>query len=275
MLELRKGIDILAAVGGIASAAEARALLDRTLDADNRRKLSAVKNAEALVKLANAVAMCRPERVFVVGPSEADAQACREHALATGEEAPLAMPGHTIHFDLPEDQGRMVDQTFYIVNEDEEASILAKKLAARRGARLRAHAHERHHGGQDPVRRVLQPRPDRRAGGRPGHHDLQLRLRAAQREHPVPQRARPVRRRGCPGRRLLHQRARPGRQQVRGHPEGPDLHGPQLVHDLQHVLHLRGQHADAEEGQPPLRGGPLHLLQAREASCPSTCSSRA
>jgi phosphoenolpyruvate carboxykinase (GTP) len=129
MLELKKGIDILAAVGGIASAAEARALLDRALDVDNRRKLSAVANAEALVKLANAVAMCRPRCVFVVGPSEADAQACRDHALANGEEAPLAMPGHTVHFDLPEDQGRMVDQTFYIVNEDEDASVLAKKLA--------------------------------------------------------------------------------------------------------------------------------------------------
>ena len=97
MLELRKGIDILAAVGGIASAAEARALLDRTIDADNLSKLSAVKNAEALVKLANAVATCRPERVFVVGPSEADAQACRDHALANGEEVPLAMAGHTVY----------------------------------------------------------------------------------------------------------------------------------------------------------------------------------
>ncbi|MCX7029764.1 MAG: phosphoenolpyruvate carboxykinase (GTP) [Spirochaetes bacterium] len=129
MLELRKGTDILAAVGGIASIDAARALLDRTLDPDSRRKLSAVKNAEALVKLANAIAMCRPDRVFVVGPSDADAQVCRDHALANREETPLAMSGHTIHFDLPEDQGRMVDQTFYIVNEGEEASVLAKKMA--------------------------------------------------------------------------------------------------------------------------------------------------
>ena len=129
MLELKKGADILSAVGGIAAAGAARALLDRALDGDNRRKLSAVRNPEALVKLANAVAMCRPERVFVVGPSEADAQACRAFALAGGEETRLAMSGHTVHFDLPEDQGRMVDQTYYIVNEDEEASVLAKKMA--------------------------------------------------------------------------------------------------------------------------------------------------
>jgi phosphoenolpyruvate carboxykinase (GTP) len=128
MLELRKGTDILLAVGGVGSADEARAVLDRALDADTRRKLAAVRNPEALLKLANAVAMCRPERVFVIAPSEADAQAVREFSLANGEEQTLAMPGHTIHFDLPEDQGRMVDQTFYIVNEGEETSVLAKKM---------------------------------------------------------------------------------------------------------------------------------------------------
>src|SRR5512136_2098405 len=128
MLELKKGTDILAAVGGVASIAEARGLLERTLDGDSRRKLSAVTNPEAIVKVANAVAMCRPDRVFVVSGSEADLQACRDFALAHGEETPLAMPRHTIHFDLPEDQGRMVDQTYYIVNEDEETSVLAKKL---------------------------------------------------------------------------------------------------------------------------------------------------
>ena len=128
MLELRKGTDILSAVGGVGSADEARATLERALDADTLVKLSAVKNPEALLKLANAIAMCRPDRVFVVGPSAADAQACRDFALAGGEETPLAMPGHTVHFDLPEDQGRMVDQTYYIVNEDEPTSVLAKKM---------------------------------------------------------------------------------------------------------------------------------------------------
>jgi len=49
-------------------------------------------------------------------------------SLEAGEESPLAMKDHTLHFDLPEDQGRMVDQTYYIANEDEEVSVLAKKM---------------------------------------------------------------------------------------------------------------------------------------------------
>ncbi len=50
------------------------------------------------------------------------------------------MPGHTIHFDLPEDQGRMVDQTFYIANPDEQVSSLAKKEL-----RDESHAYVREH----------------------------------------------------------------------------------------------------------------------------------
>jgi phosphoenolpyruvate carboxykinase (GTP) len=39
------------------------------------------------------------------------------------------MKDHSLHFDLPEDQGRMVDQTFYIANDDEETSSLGKRMA--------------------------------------------------------------------------------------------------------------------------------------------------
>jgi phosphoenolpyruvate carboxykinase (GTP) len=45
------------------------------------------------------------------------------------------MPDHTIHFDLAEEQARIVDRTFYIVNTDEETSSLARSV-------LRAEAHE-------------------------------------------------------------------------------------------------------------------------------------
>ncbi len=127
MLEFRKGVDILAAVGGIATLEQARALFGRSLDQEHQARLAAIKNEEALLKVANAIAMCEPDSVFIHTGSEADRAAVRQMSLDKGEEAALAMPGHTIHFDLPEDQGRMVDQTFYIANEDEEVSSLAKK----------------------------------------------------------------------------------------------------------------------------------------------------
>ena len=128
MLELRKGIDILSDVGGV-SAGEEKKLLDSALDAANRRKLELIRNDEARLKIANAIAMCKPDRVFIVDDSTEDVAACRDMSLAAGEETPLAMKDHTIHFDLPEDQGRMVDQTYYIANDVEDVSVLAKKMA--------------------------------------------------------------------------------------------------------------------------------------------------
>jgi phosphoenolpyruvate carboxykinase (GTP) len=129
MLALRKGIDILADVGGITSLAQATKVFDASLDAANRGKIKSITNPDALVRIANAIAMSAPAEVFIVSGSAEDAAACRARSLDTGEECPLEMKDHTLHFDLPEDQGRMVDQTYYIANEDEEVSTLAKRMA--------------------------------------------------------------------------------------------------------------------------------------------------
>jgi phosphoenolpyruvate carboxykinase (GTP) len=128
MLELNKGLDILSEVGGIRTADEARSVFARCMDESNREKIARICTPDALIKIANAATMCAADRVFIIGRSAGDAEACRRMSLETGEECPLAMKGHTIHFDLPEDQGRMVDQTYYIANEGEEVSVLAKKM---------------------------------------------------------------------------------------------------------------------------------------------------
>jgi phosphoenolpyruvate carboxykinase (GTP) len=128
MLEMKKGDDILAVVGGIATIAEARNVFADNLDETNNTKLALIKNEEALIKVANAIKMCRPDSVFVNTGSAADIQWIREYSLAKGEEKPLAKAGHTIHFDLPKDQARLVNQTFYIINEGERMSSLAKSV---------------------------------------------------------------------------------------------------------------------------------------------------
>ncbi len=128
MLELKKNDDILMAVGGIDSITAATALIEKNLDAANLKKLSLIKNAEALIKVANAISMCQPDAVFVDTGSTEDGQWIREHSLAKGEEKKLAKEGHTIHFDLPQDQARLVNQTYYIINEGDKMSSLAKSV---------------------------------------------------------------------------------------------------------------------------------------------------
>jgi len=128
MLELKKGEDILEGVGGIKDISEARAIFSSKIDDANREKLEKITNEEALVKIANAIAMCRPDSVFVNTGSPEDQQWIREYSLNQGEENKLAKDGHTIHYDLPQDQARLVKQTFYIVNEGEKMSSLAKTV---------------------------------------------------------------------------------------------------------------------------------------------------
>jgi phosphoenolpyruvate carboxykinase (GTP) len=140
MLEFKKGVDILSAVGGVLTIGEARQLFEQRLDREQLARLAKITNEEALLKVANAIAMCEPDQVFIHTGSEEDKAFVRRMSLEKGEEKELAIAGHTIHFDLPEDQGRMVDQTFYIANEGEQVSSLAKKEL-----RDQSHAYVREH----------------------------------------------------------------------------------------------------------------------------------
>ena len=127
MLEFKKGVDILSAVGGIQSIEEAKRVFSEKVDDENREKLAGIKTEAALLKIANAIAVCQPDKVVVLMGSKEDAEFVKKYSIEKGEEAPLAIDGHTIHYDLPQDQARLVKQTFYIVNSDEKISSLAKR----------------------------------------------------------------------------------------------------------------------------------------------------
>ena len=127
MLQYKQGVDILSDLGGIDSIAKAQELFKQKLSPEHLRRLGRISCEEALLKVANAITLCDPDAVFINTGSEEDCAKIRKMSLEKGEESELAMAGHTIHFDLPEDQGRMINQTFYIVNEDEGISSLAKK----------------------------------------------------------------------------------------------------------------------------------------------------
>jgi len=128
MLQKNKGIDITIQIGGIKTYEAAMQLFENKLDDKNLSRIQKIKHPQVVIKIANAIAMCEPESVFVNTGSEADKRFIREMALQKGEEAELPMQGHTIHFDLKEEQGRIIDRTFYIANEGEEVSSLANKI---------------------------------------------------------------------------------------------------------------------------------------------------
>lgn len=128
MFELNKGIDILVDIGGVKTADEVESIFRDKMDDADFAKIQQIKNPEARLKIANAIAMGQPDKVQVNSGSEQDVQRVRELCLEQGEEKTLAISGHTLHYDLAEEQARIVDRTFYIANDDETVSSLANRI---------------------------------------------------------------------------------------------------------------------------------------------------
>ncbi len=128
MLQKNVGIDIIVELGGIKEYPAAAKYLGSALSAEHLARIQKIQNTEVIIKIANAIAMCEPDDIFINTGSEKDRQFIRDLALEKKEEAPLAMPRHTIHFDLSEEQGRIIDRTYYIANEDEKVSSLANRM---------------------------------------------------------------------------------------------------------------------------------------------------
>ncbi len=91
-------------------------------------RIGQITHPEIILKIANAITMCQPAAIYINTGSQEDRQFIRDLALKNGEEAVLPMPNHTIHYDLKEEQGRIIDRTYYIANEGEEISSLANRM---------------------------------------------------------------------------------------------------------------------------------------------------
>lgn len=128
MFKLNKGVDILSDIGGIKEEKEVEPIFREKMEDGDFDKIQQIKNPAARLKMANAIALGQPDKVLVNTGSPEDQQRIRELCLRYNEERPLAIPGHTIHYDLAQEQARIVDRTFYIANEDETVSSLAKRL---------------------------------------------------------------------------------------------------------------------------------------------------
>ncbi|MFH1090164.1 MAG: phosphoenolpyruvate carboxykinase domain-containing protein, partial [Pseudomonadota bacterium] len=129
MFELKKGLDILSDIGGVKTQAEAEAVFKNAMDEVNLAKIQKIRNEEARLKVANTIRLGRPDNVFVNTGSPEDKRFMVDLSLKKGEEAKLALKDHYIHYDLADEQARIVDRTFYITNDDERVSSLALRIS--------------------------------------------------------------------------------------------------------------------------------------------------
>ncbi|MCB2226526.1 MAG: phosphoenolpyruvate carboxykinase (GTP) [Desulfarculaceae bacterium] len=128
MLELKKGVDILTDIGGVKDAEKVKRIFRDSMDDADFAKIEKIINAEARLKIANAIALGKPAKVLVNDGSDADVARIKELVVEDNEEKKLNIPGHTIHYDLAQEQARIVDRTFYIANPDEKVSSLANRI---------------------------------------------------------------------------------------------------------------------------------------------------
>ncbi len=103
------------------------------LDRDNFRRLAALENDKINAFVADAIELCRPVEVFISDDTVESVERTRREALATGEEKPLRMEGHTVHFDGITDQGRDREVTRYLVPGDERLAPSLNQIGREEG----------------------------------------------------------------------------------------------------------------------------------------------
>ena len=121
-------MDVLNTLGKIDSLDQALDLFKQRMDATHLDRISYIQNQDILVRIANAIVVCNPARVYINTGSAEDKAFIKNLALEKKEEISLAVDNHTIHFDLADEQGRIVDRTFYIANPADHVSSLANRM---------------------------------------------------------------------------------------------------------------------------------------------------
>ncbi|HID77467.1 MAG TPA: phosphoenolpyruvate carboxykinase (GTP) [Planctomycetaceae bacterium] len=112
---------------------EALDVLRQKLAEDQFQKVAVLQNARLFAFLADAVELCQPDSVLVLDDSPEDRGLTRRKAIEMGEEIPLAIEGHTVHFDGIRDQGRDREATKYLVPAGQRLSKALNQMERQEG----------------------------------------------------------------------------------------------------------------------------------------------
>ena len=103
-------------------------ILKQKLNETAYGRLLAIDNPKLHCFVAESIGLCEPADVFVADDSSESMAETRRGALAAREESPLALAGHTVHFDGMQDQGRDREVTNYLVPEGDSLSAALKQI---------------------------------------------------------------------------------------------------------------------------------------------------
>ena len=112
---------------------EYETLLRERLSEEDYRRLMVLRNPKLHEFVADAIKLCNPRSVFVCTDSQDDIRHVRDQSVAAGEETPLKIRGHTVHFDGIEDQGRDREVTKYLVPKTDSLSKALNQVEREEG----------------------------------------------------------------------------------------------------------------------------------------------
>ena len=96
---------------------------------DNYERLCAIDNPKVYQAIFESAELCNPDTIFICSDTADEAAHIRNMAIITGEEsAALATPGHTFHFDGPNDQGRDRQVTKLLVSKGDSLSSAINQI---------------------------------------------------------------------------------------------------------------------------------------------------
>jgi phosphoenolpyruvate carboxykinase (GTP) len=102
-------------------------ILQSRMSKDNLKKVTELNNPALNEFISTAILKFQPKSVFVSTGTKEDFHYIRTRAIRNGEEIPLLMPGHTVHYDGYQDQGRDPAHTKFCV---EDRSTLGSRISA-------------------------------------------------------------------------------------------------------------------------------------------------
>lgn len=108
-------------------------ILQNKCNFDNYRKLETLENPVLQEFISKYVSLCNPKSVFIRTDSSEDKQYLRNKALELGEERPLNLTGHTIHFDGFLDQARDKKATKYLLAQNQDLGTHLNSIDRKEG----------------------------------------------------------------------------------------------------------------------------------------------
>jgi phosphoenolpyruvate carboxykinase (GTP) len=88
------------------------------LSESDLKKIKDINN-RSIDKIINTyIDLCAPASVKVISDLPEDSSYLRKTAISRGEEFPLNIPGHTVHFDGYSDQGRDTEHTRILITDN-------------------------------------------------------------------------------------------------------------------------------------------------------------